>query len=125
LCLRSVGQSHALARTLEHLEPVPRASLVLTEFNLQYRILFARPDLALVPSSELGFPHPSIRDAYIAYVKQGRVCALADRIGARFLVDAPSHRLDPSDRACLAPVREDSELRVWRVVLAPNAGPEA
>lgn len=115
LGVRSLHQHEHLARVADNLAPIPRGSLVLTQFNLQYRILYARPDLSLVPSSELGFPLPEIHDAYVAYVAHGRACALARRIGAAYLVDTPSHRLDTGDRACLHPLRAVGDLRLWRV----------
>lgn len=115
LGVRSLHQHERLARGADDLAPIPHGSRVLTEFNLQYRMLYARPDLSLVPSSELGFPHPDIHDAYVAYMTHGRACTLARRIGATYLVDTPSHRLDAGDRACLRPLPVNGDLRIWRV----------
>jgi hypothetical protein len=124
LVVRSAEQHRNLARTERALAPLPRGARILTEFNLQYRVLYARPDLSLVPSSELGFPHPDIRDAYVAYIAHGRACTLAERVDAAYLVNTPSQRLAPDDRACLEALPPTaSDLRVWRVRHGPGASP--
>ena len=42
------------------LEPVPQGSIILLPFNQQYKTLFLRPDLHLIPSCEIGFPKAEI-----------------------------------------------------------------
>lgn len=115
LAARSARQYAALADVAPSLRAIPHGGLVLTEFNLQYRLLFARPDLALVPSSELGFPRADIHAEYVGYIRTGRACALARRVGAAFLVDTPTHRLDATDTACLDRLPAKGPLRLWRV----------
>ena len=116
---RAVRQHNGLARVADDLHAVARGSLVLTRFNTQYRMLYARPDLALVPSSELGFPTEEIAEPYLAYHRDGRVCSLARRIGADYFVEPRSSYVDPTDVACLTLVEDGRLLRTWRVEKGP------
>jgi hypothetical protein len=91
-------------------------SLVLAEFNLQYGLLYARPDLRVVPSSEIGFPRRDIQAEYLAFFNLGRVCGLSRRIHADYFIESRGMYLDPRDTACLSLVREDAEQRIWRFI---------
>lgn len=115
LGLGSLKELTSMERTASALEQVPEGSLVVTEFNLQYSLLLARPDLRLVPSCELGFPRAEIKEPYVGYVNDGRVCALATAVQATHFVEARRVYLDPLDTACLELVAEDPTLRIWRV----------
>jgi hypothetical protein len=116
-----VGQHTALVQSARELSALPQGARVLTEFNLQYQMLFVRPDLELVPSCELGVPSVDVREPYIAYFARGRACELASAVGATHFVDTRDQHLDPTDVACLRPVlREraparDARLRVFAV----------
>ena len=107
-----------LARALE---AIPKGSLVLTEFNLQYRLLFVRPDLQLVPSCELGFPSVTILADYRRFFDEGDPCGLAKTIDATWYVGPESIPLDPTKTACLGRkagrVEVDSgpAIALWRV----------
>lgn len=117
------GQQEEFARRGQELSVVPRGARVLTEFNLQYQMLFVRPDLELVPSCEIGVPSARVREPYIAYFARGRVCELARAVGATHFVEARGKYLDPTDVACLrAPAPVDAAgssplLRVFEVQL--------
>lgn len=97
------------------LDVVPPHGLVLAEFNLQYRLLFARPDLRLVPSPGLGLERQEIHDEYAAFYR-GEVCALARRIGAGFFVEGGQMTLRPERTPCLEPVPGARSVQIWRVV---------
>lgn len=112
---RACSDLAGVQRTASALSAVPRQSLVLTEFNLQYDLLFVRPDLRIVPSSEAGFPRPDIKDPYLAFFNRGRVCALAKRIGAQYFMEMRGTYLDPLDTGCLQLVGEHERLRVWKI----------
>ncbi|MGD8860490.1 MAG: hypothetical protein PVI30_10810 [Myxococcales bacterium] len=120
---RLAAQHDRLSAQLGRLRPIPGGSRVLTAFNRQYEILYARPDLSIVPSCEIGFPADSIREAYVGYINQGRVCTLARRVGAAYYVDGRSLYLDPADTDCLELISEDDHQRVWRVRRHPAGGP--
>ncbi len=117
--LRGCENYRALAAEQQTLAVIPRGSLALTEFNLQYRLLFLRPDLRLIPSSELGFFAPRIKEEYLRFFNQGDVCSLAHRVKARFFVDGRGIYLDPQQVGCLRLVREQEKLRIWRI--EPNS----
>jgi hypothetical protein len=121
LVVGCVQQYRELAHDAALISRVPPGSVVLTGFNEQYRILYNRPDLSLVPSCEIGFPRPDIESVYLAYFNRGRVCALARAISARYFLDARTNYLDPLDIGCLHMVREDDEHRLWRVEVAQAA----
>jgi hypothetical protein len=109
-------RSHREAQRLQSLlEPVPRGALVLSQFNLQYLTLFVRPDLRLVPSSELGLPAAGIRDEYRAFFNRGEACPLAARIGAAFLLEGRAEYLDPRS-ACLVLAAEQEHTRLWQII---------
>jgi len=116
-----LAQHAELARRGRELSALPHGARVLTEFNLQYQMLFVRPDLELVPSCEIGVPSASVREPYVAYFARGRVCELARAVGAQYFVEARGKYLDPTDVACLrapAPARArdgDPRLRVFTV----------
>jgi len=103
------------------LEAIPKGSLVLTEFNLQYRLLFVRPDLRLVPSCELGFPTETILADYRRFFDEGDPCGLAKAIDATWFVGAESMPFNPEKTACLgrkagrAEVYGGPAIALWRV----------
>jgi len=99
----------------ELLSPVPDKKRVLTDFNSQYRILFVRPDLRLVPSCELGFPSPSVSEEYLGYFNRGRLGPLLRKTGSEFFLESKSTYLDPRETGCLKLVNESREFMVWEV----------
>jgi len=115
LALGCIGQYRELGRAGRLLASVPEGALVLTRFSEQYPILYDRPDLALVPSCEVGFPVPAIERPYLDFFNLGRVCTLAKAVGARYLVESRRDYLDPMDTHCLDLLRDDSVLRLWRI----------
>lgn len=115
--IREVG------RLAQALETVPAGSLVLADFNLQYRLLFARPDLRVVPSCELGFASDAILPAYRAYFNEGDPCALAHAVGAGWFVGPAVPALAPERSGCLGPRSAGgSAAAVVRPILQPATG---
>lgn len=97
------------------LSVIPRGATVLTSFNQQYRVLFLRPDLSVIPSSEIGFPSPRIREEYAAFFRRGAFRRLAEKTGAGFLIEANDMRLDPQDASRLLFAAGFSGLNVWAI----------
>jgi hypothetical protein len=97
------------------LSAIPRSATVLTAFNQQYRVLFLRPDLSIVPSSEIGFPSPRIRAEYSDFFRHGAFRRLAEKTGAGYLVEANDMHLDPLDACHLLPAGSSKGLEVWMI----------
>jgi hypothetical protein len=103
----------------DQLAPLPPRSLVLSDFNLQYSLLFVRPDLRLVPSPGAGLHTPDIDKEYAGYYR-GEVCPLARRIRADFFIENGAQALRPERSRCLTAIAEAGTLRVWRVRTSPE-----
>jgi hypothetical protein len=107
------------------LAEVPRGSLVLTEFNLQYALLYVRPDLRLVPSCELGFPGEAIRTPYLRYFNEGDPCTLAAALGIDLFVGSSGMLLAPDRARCLERVGHTPiegqfrSLTLWKTTISP------
>lgn len=101
--------------TWAELDVVPPGSLVITDFNQQYELLYVRPDLSLIPSCEIGFPSDAIRGAYRRYLLEGQVCGLALAVGARYVIDRGAQYFDPADVGCLRSLRRTERRRIWAV----------
>ena len=110
-----INEISSFKRFVDLLSPVPEKKLVLTDFNSQYRILFVRPDLRLVPSCELGFPSRSISEEYLGYFNGGRLGPLLRKTGSEFFLESKSMYLDPREAGSLKLVNESREFMVWRV----------
>lgn len=103
----------ALDSFRRELDVVPRHELVLTDFNLQYQLLYVRPDLRLVPSPTMGTEPEDLQREYLAFYR-GEVCALARRIGAGYLAEN-GMSLRPERTPCLTPVPGPRAFHLWRV----------
>lgn len=108
-------RDHLRAVALQRqLAAIPRSALVVCEFNVQYQLLYARPDLRLIPSSEISFAAPQIRREYLRLFNDGDPCPLLARSGARFFVERGGMYLDPRSHRCLKLVSERKEWKLWR-----------
>jgi hypothetical protein len=103
---------------------VPAGALMLTEFNLQYLALYARPDLRIVPSSELGFASAEIVEEYRGFFNRGKVCPLARTISAAFFLESRGTYLDPRFAACLRFAGEIGEYQLWKIAADNDASVE-
>lgn len=98
------------------LSAIPAGSLVLTDFDLQYKTLYVRPDLHIIPSCEMGFPNDSIRKEYIAFLNEGKVLSLAHKTRAQFFLEFKHMYVNPQEGAFLQLVKETDGLKVWRIL---------
>lgn len=106
----------ALKKFKADLSAVPIGSLVLTDFGLQYKMLFVRPDLHIIPSCEIGFPKKEIKEAYIDYQNNGKLIALACKTRAKFLVEQKKKYINPEAGRYLKPVKKSNDLKVWEII---------
>ena len=97
------------------ISPIPAGALVLTDFNLQYKILYVRPDLRIIPSCEIGFPRANIRNEYIDFHKEGKIADLAGKTGAEFFVEYRHMYIDPRDGSALKLIKKGSDVNLWRI----------
>ena len=99
----------------DDLSIIPTGSLVLSDFNLQYKILYLRPDLCVIPSCEMGFPARGIKKEYIEFMNKGKVAALARKTGAEFFLENRHMYVDPEDGKFLKLMGKSDKLRVWKI----------
>jgi hypothetical protein len=111
----------SLKRTQTALSVIPTGSLVLTHFNLQYRTLFVRPDLRLIPSCEVGFPTDGIRKEYVGFLNEGKVLPLAKNTGAQYFLENKRMYIDPKSGCFLQLAAKSHDLRVWKVGPFPES----
>jgi hypothetical protein len=103
------------------LDAVPKGSLLLADFDLQFQLLFVRPDLRLVPSCEIGYPSQEILPEYRRFVNEGAPCELAKAIGAEWFVGQESPQYDPLRATCLgvkegrAKQHKGPAIALWRI----------
>jgi hypothetical protein len=110
-----VNEVSSFKRLQDVLSSVPNKKLVLTDFNSQYKILFVRPDLRVIPSCELGFPTRVIYNEYLAYFNGGRPGPLLKKTGAEFLLESKSMYLHPQDTSLLNLVSESRAFILWKI----------
>ena len=106
----------ALKKFKADLSCVPVGSLVLTDFGLQYKMLFVRPDLHIMPSCEIGFPKKEIKESYIDYQNNGEFIALACKTRAKFLVEQKKKYINPEDGRYLKLIKKSDNLKVWEII---------
>jgi hypothetical protein len=111
----NAGYLEELRSTQAALSSLPEGETALTSFNQQYRTLFLRPDLRLIPSPEIGFPCAAIQAAYVDFFKAGRFLKLAEQTGARFLIEAQDIYLDPAESRTLRLRGSAEKFHVWEI----------
>lgn len=99
-----------------NLSVIPTGSVVLTHFNLQYKILYVRPDLRIIPSCEIGFPKNSIRKEYLEFMNEGEVLPLARKTNARFLLEPKGMYINPQNGKSLRLVKKGKNLKIWKIL---------
>ncbi len=122
MILTSTKQLSKLRSFQESLVPIPHYSKVLSPFDMQYKTLFLRPDIQMVPSCELGFPTPYISLEYRAFFNKGMVFPVASKTGAGFFLDNRSMYIDPAEGAFLERKFEGDKLTLWRIIEPGEAG---
>jgi hypothetical protein len=106
----------SLRRFQSGLSVIPAAATVLTYFNLQYKVLYVRPDLRIIPSCEIGFPEDRIRKEYQDFLNQGEVVHLARKTKAEFFLENKRMYIDPEDGKFLKLAKKTNDLRIWKVL---------
>jgi hypothetical protein len=112
-------QLDSLSEFRDGLMPVNEGSLVLASFNLQYSILYLRPDLHVIPSCEMGFAKKSVLKEYLDFLNKGSFSPLSRKTGATYLLESNDIILNPQDGRFLKLLKKNGRLKVWRI-LAPS-----
>lgn len=112
----NLKQVSSLKEFQDTLFAVPEGSLVLADFNLQYKILYLRPDLHVIPSCEMGFPRDSIKKEYIEFMNEGEILALARKTRAEFFVEQKRNYINPKNGEFLRLVKKSNDLNIWKVL---------
>ena len=115
LALASTKQVSKLRSFQEGLTPIPHNAMVLSSFNLQYKTLFLRPDIRLIPSCELGFAGGYIADEYREFFNEGMVAPLAKKVGARYFLDNRSMYVNPTQGDRLYPHGVHDPFKLWLI----------
>jgi hypothetical protein len=113
-------QLRVINETEKLLSNIPQSSTILSSFNQQYKILFVRSDLKIIPSSEIGMPTQTIRDEYIAFFKLGQFKSLASKTAASYLIEAKEDYLDPRESRFLQFVDSNNEMLIWKILDSTN-----
>lgn len=96
--------------------PIPEKSLILTTFNLQYKTLFLRPDLRLIPSCELGFARPNVLKEYRDFFNEGLVTPLSRKTGAKYFLERGDMYINPQEGRALELVKKCGSLKLWKIL---------
>jgi hypothetical protein len=113
-------QIYSLKEFRDELSPIPGKSLVLTNFNLQYKILFLRPDLRLIPSCEIGFTRDAISKEYINFLNEGMLSQISQKTGAKFFLESKDIYINPQDGKFLKLLKTNGNLKLWRILIPSN-----
>jgi hypothetical protein len=99
---------------------IPENSTILSSFNQQYQVLFVRPDLKIIPSSEIGMPSPKIRNEYIDFFKLGSFRNLASKTSAGYMIEAKDMYLNPIETQHLELIGSHDKLSIWKILDSQN-----
>ena len=113
-------QVDSLRKFRDELNPIPEKSLVLTNFNLQYKILFLRPDLRLIPSCEIGFTRDVISKEYIDFLNEGMLSPISQKTGAKFFIESKNVYVNPQEGKFLKLLKTNDTLKLWRIIIPSN-----
>lgn len=97
------------------LEPIPQEATVLLPFNQQYKTLFSRSDLRVVPSCEIGFPKDEIFKEYDQFLNRGILLPLAKKVGAKFFLESGDIYVNPEQGMSLKLIKEKGKLKLWMI----------
>jgi hypothetical protein len=102
------------------LRHIREKSLVLTSFNLQYKALFSRPDLRLIPSCEIGFATKTISTEYKKFFNEGILSQILRKTGAKYFLDNKKNYINPKEGRFLKLLNETNSFKVWKVLDLPE-----
>lgn len=111
----NTNQFAAIKKYKDFLKPIPENSLILTSFNLQYKTLFVRPDLRLIPSCEIGFAKENISREYSKFFNTGIIIPLSIKSGAKFFIENKDFYIDPYQGKNLKLRKRDGNLKLWEI----------
>lgn len=120
LGLMAVASSRQVSQLIsfkEGLAPIPSNALVLSSFNLQYKTLFLRPDLRIIPSCEIGFASRDVSTEYLEFFNSGRIAPLASETGVRYFLDNRAAYISPDTGDILRRLKETEPFTLWYVAL--------
>jgi hypothetical protein len=112
----NIRQVASLKEFRDGLMPVPEGSLVLASFSMQYKTLYLRPDLRVIPSCEIGFTKTSISKEYMSYFNEGLLVPIYKKTGANFFLESGDICVNPQDSRFLKLLKKNSVLKVWKIL---------
>jgi hypothetical protein len=121
LGLMAVASSRQVSQLIsfkEGLAPIPSNALVLSSFNLQYKTLFLRPDLRIIPSCEIGFASRDVSTEYLEFFNSGRIAPLSSETGVRYFLDNRAAYISPDTGDILRRLKETEPFTLWYVALS-------
>jgi hypothetical protein len=110
---RQIG---SLQEMRDGLRPIHDKSLVLSSFNLQYKTLFLRPDLRIIPSCEIGFATKTISREYIEFINEGIPGPILRKTGSEYFLDDKSTYISPKEGPFLTLLNETNSFKIWKVL---------
>jgi len=110
----------SLEEMRDGLRPIHNKSLVLSSFNLQYKTLFLRPDLRLIPSCEIGFATKTISKEYIKFINEGILGPILRKTGSKYFLDDKNTYINPEEVSFLTLLNETSSFKIWKVLDLPE-----
>jgi hypothetical protein len=113
-------QIDALKEFGNGLRHIREKSLVLTSFNLQYKTLFLRPDLRLIPSCEIGFATKTILREYKKFYNEGILQPILQKTGARYFLHDKNNYIHPNEGRILTLLNETNSFNIWKVLDQPQ-----
>jgi hypothetical protein len=92
--------------------PVPEGSLVLASFNMQYKTLYLRPDLRVIPSCEIAFTKTSVSKEYMSYFNEGLLAPISKKTGVKYFLEQKDVYIYPKEGRFLKLVRSNGSLKL-------------
>jgi len=112
----NIRQVSSLKEFRDGLMPVPEGSLVLASYNMQYKTLYLRPDLRVIPSCEIGFTKTSVSKEYMSYFNEGLLAPISKKTDAKFFLESGDIYVNPQDGRFLKLLKKNSSLKVWKIL---------
>jgi hypothetical protein len=109
-------QIDSLKEMRDGLRPIHEKSLVLSSFNLQYKTLFLRPDLRLIPSCEIGFATKTISREYKKFLNEGILGPILRKTGTKYFLDNKNTYISPKEGPFLTLLNETNSFKIWKVL---------
>lgn len=116
LIFNNIKDINSLRSFKQGLSTIPTSSLILTSFNLQYKTLFVRPDLSIVPSCEIAFADQYITKEYLEFFDKGIVIPLSRKIGVKFLLEDRNKYIDPQQGKLLRLNTTNEAYTLWDIL---------